>query len=163
MLGTISELGAELARREWILRSGGSPGADIAFELGCDRAGGRKEIFLPWPGFNGSDSPLFEIPAAALEIAKRIHPHLNRRNWKVRKLRARNVCQILGASLDSPADVVLAWTAGGEVSGGSATVLHIAEERGIPVINLGQPKYADADYRYLLAPILDAGVRRTTR
>lgn len=36
-----------------VLRSGGADGADTAFELGCDKQQGKKEIYLPWQGFNG--------------------------------------------------------------------------------------------------------------
>lgn len=38
---------------EAILRSGGAPGADTAFEYGAKFAGGQREIYLPWSGFNG--------------------------------------------------------------------------------------------------------------
>lgn len=36
-----------------VLRSGGADGADTAFEWGCDKKQGMKEIYLPWNGFNG--------------------------------------------------------------------------------------------------------------
>lgn len=143
-------LGRELARRGWLLRSGGSPGADTAFEKGCDLGGGAKEIYLPWRGFNGSDSPLFETPAAAAELARKIHPGLNRRSASMQKLRARNVCQILGASLNEPSHLVIAWTENAVPSGGSATVLRIAKERVIPVLNLADPAWSSADEANLL-------------
>jgi hypothetical protein len=141
----MTSIARELAAREWLLRSGGSPGADTAFEKGCDLAGGRKEIYLPWRGFNHSDSPFFDTPAEATTIALRVHPGLLARSWRVRKLRARNVCQLLGQLLNEPSHLVIAWTEGGMPSGGPATVLQFAEERGIPVINLGQPEYSAAD------------------
>lgn len=147
-------IGRELAHRGWVLRSGGSPGADTAFEKGCDLASGAKEIFLPWRGFNGSDSPLFETPQTAMELAREIHPGLNRRSGSVRKLRARNVCQILGASLSEPSHLVIAWTGNAVPSGGSATVLHIAAERGIPVLNLAEPIYSTMDEATALDHIL---------
>ncbi len=147
-------LGRELAERDWLLRSGGSPGADMAFETGCDLAGGRKEIYLPWRRFNDSDSPLFTAPNEALAIARQFHPGLNRRNPGVQKLRTRNVCQILGPSLDDPSDLVIAWTEGGLVSGGTATVLQIAEERQIPAINLGESAWARRDRDIILERVL---------
>lgn len=155
-LELMRQLGQELSGRGWLLRSGGSPGADSAFEQGCDAGHGAKEIFLPWPGFNGSDSDLSEIPPEAFAIASRIHPSLPSRSWPIRRLRSRNVCQILGPRLDDPSDLVIAWTEGGELSGGSATVLQIAGERGIPVINLGARDYANAAFEQLLATVLDA-------
>lgn len=148
-------LGRELARRGWLLRSGGSPGADTAFEKSCDLGGGAKEIYLPWRGFNGSDSPLFETPAAAAELARKIHPGLNRRSTSTQKLRARNVCQILGASLNEPSHLVIAWTENAVPSGGSATVLRVAKERGIPVINLGEPGYSGVDEKTVLTRVLE--------
>ena len=147
-------LGRELARRGWLLRSGGSPGADTAFEQGCDLGGGAKEIFLPWRGFNGSDSPLFETPPGAMELARKIHRGLKRRTHSVQKLRARNVCQILGASLSEPSQLVIAWTENAVPSGGSATVLRIAAERGIPVLNLAEPVWYRLDEKSALEHVL---------
>ena len=143
----------ELASRGWLLRSGGSPGADSAFEKGCDLAGGRKEIYLPWRGFNGSDSPLFETPDEATTIALRLHAGLRLRSWQARKLRARNVCQLLGQSLKEPSDIVIAWTEDGVPSGGSATVLQLAEEHGIPAINIGLPEFSGLSCETVLARI----------
>lgn len=148
-------LGRELACRGWVLRSGGSPGADTAFEKGCDLGGGAKEIYLPWRGFNNSDSPLFEMPAGAAELARKIHPELKRRSRSVQKLRARNVCQILGSSLSEPSHLVIAWTKNAVPSGGSATVLRIAEQRGIPVLNLAEPDYSDVDKKITLRRVLE--------
>ena len=147
-------LSCELARRGWVLRSGGSPGADTAFEKGCDLGDGAKEIYLPWRGFNGSASPLYKTPPEAVELARKIHPGLNRRSGSVQKLRARNVCQILGAMLSEPSYLVIAWTKNAVPSGGSATVLRIAEERGIPMVNLADPKYSALDERTALKRVL---------
>jgi hypothetical protein len=153
-------LGRELARRGWLLRSGGSPGADAAFEEGCDDAHGRKEIFLPWGGFNGSESGLYNTPAEALTIAARYHRGLLARSHRIQCLRARNVCQVLGMTLNEPSDVVIAWTDGGLPAGGTATVLHIAAERRIPTINLGSPEYARLGRRALLAEVMVLGNER---
>ena len=147
-------LGEEFARRNWVLRSGGSPGADTAFEKGCDLGNGTKEIFLPWSGFNASGSPLFETPREAFELARKIHPGLNRRSASVQKLRARNVCQILGASLNEPSHLVIAWTENAVPSGGSATVILIAEERGIPVLNLAEPAWSGVDESFAFSRVL---------
>lgn len=137
------------------MRSGGSPGADTAFEKGCDLCGGAKQIFLPWRGFNDSDSPLFETPPPAVELAHKIHPGLKRRSGSVQKLRARNVCQILGACLSEPSQLVIAWTKNAVMTGGSATVLRIAEKRGIPVLNLAEPAYSGLDEKTALKRVLE--------
>lgn len=131
-----------------------APVVHPAFEKGCDLGGGAKEIYLPWRGFNGSDSPLFEMPLAAVETARKIHPGLNRRSGSVQKLRARNVCQILGLSLSDPSHLVIAWTENAVPSGGSATVLRIAEERGIPVLNLAEPDYSGVDATFSSGRVL---------
>jgi hypothetical protein len=45
-----------LAEQGCVLRSGGSPGADAAFETEC--GSGPNEIYLPYAGFNRHPSPL---------------------------------------------------------------------------------------------------------
>jgi hypothetical protein len=49
-----------LQELNWVLRSGGVNGADIAFEHG---AVAKKEIFLPWSTFNSSNisRPITEV------------------------------------------------------------------------------------------------------
>ena len=59
VLGIMEKLGIVLAKKGFILRSGGADGADKAFEKGCDLASGQKEIYLPWKGFNGNNSSLY--------------------------------------------------------------------------------------------------------
>lgn len=170
VLRLMRTVGRALAECGWLLRSGGSPGADTAFEQGCDEAHGAKEIFLPWRGFNGSDSPLCDTPPEALQIATRYHRRLLFRSQRIKQLRARNVCQVLGRGLDRPSDVVIAWTEHGLFSGGTATVLRIAAERGIPTINLGDQEYERMSDAELLRCVLavaddtnDAGAKRPER
>ena len=55
---------------------------------------------------------------------------------------ARNAMQILGPSLDRPADLVITWTEMGLRKGGTGQALRIAEEHGIKIINLGSPFYS---------------------
>ena len=115
-----------------ILRSGGAKGADSAFEDGAD----KKEIYLPWKGFNDNDSPLFDIPTAAYEMAKHYHPAWNRCSPAARKFHARNCYQILGKDLDLPTDLVICWTPGGKISGGTGQALRIALDYNININNL---------------------------
>lgn len=131
----------ELAAQGWLLRSGHADGADKAFEAGCDRGKGQKEIWLPWVGFNGSAST-FILPRTgpvrdrAFEIAESVHPAWERCNLAARCLHARNVLQVLGADFETPADKVICWTPDGRVAGGTATALWLAEQHGIPIDNL---------------------------
>ena len=75
--GLIEAIAERLAARGITLRSGAAPGADTAFECGCDQGSGKKEIFLPWKNFNRSFSPLFPPSKKAEELASFVHP-----NWQ---------------------------------------------------------------------------------
>lgn len=132
------QMGRTLADRGYTLRSGGADGADAAFETGCDLVRGKKEIFLPWQGFNNSLSPLWgDIPAKAFDLAASVHPNWKACNQAAKKLHSRNAQQILGINLDSPSDFVICWTPDGTVGGGTATAIRIAQMHHVPVINFG--------------------------
>lgn len=145
-------IGEVLARLGFTLRSGGADGADAAFEVGCDRGGGKKEIFLPWKRFNNNLSPHFEIPQEAFEIAEDIYGS----RWQflkpsVKRLMARNIQQILGKNLDSPSQCVICWTPDGCLNsaqrsiktGGTGQAISCAFENDIPVFNLSYHKTAE--------------------
>ncbi len=135
MTATAGALGV----RGFILRSGGAAGADTAFEAGVTNPEG-KEIYLPWPGYNGNQSPLHAPPSReALSIAATIHPAWNRCSDTVKKMHARNCHQVLGADLKTPSLFVLCWTEGGQLKGGTAQALRLADLYDIPVYNLGDP------------------------
>lgn len=134
-----------LARLDFNLRSGGADGADTAFEVGCDRDNGSKEIFLPWKGFNNNTSPLFTPPLEAFEIAADVYGS----SWQyikttTKKFMARNIQQVLGKNLDDPSLFVLCWTNDGcltreqrsKKTGGTGQAIACASERNIPVFNL---------------------------
>lgn len=140
MCGLLTILARQLAREGYTLRSGGAPGADLAFEAG---AGARKRIYLPWRGFNGSDSPLHEFSpdllARAEAEAAAHHPRWRQLPEAARRLHTRNVFQVLGDDLDSPSEFVICWTPRGELVGGTAQALRIAASHGVTVANLGSP------------------------
>ena len=120
----------QLQNRGYVLRTGGADGADAAFQRG---AAGVAEIYLPWPRFNGVNSPLCTVDAAALQLAATIHPAWAKLSQGAQKLHARNCYQILGRGLDDPVRFVLCWHDG---SGGTMQAVRLAESRGIPVFNL---------------------------
>ena len=136
--------GKALAYFEDTLRSGAAPGADAAFEEGCDSVNGSKEIFLPWKGFQKNPSPLFEVSDEAMKIASEFHDAWKFLKRPVKLLMARNVYQVLGRYLDRPSDFVVCWTPDGCTSrdersrqtGGTGQAIAIASEYGIPVFNL---------------------------
>lgn len=132
-LSCISFLAEKLDALGFTLRSGAAPGADAAFE----KAASRKEIFLPWKGFNGSDSEIVDQSAEAFDIASSIHPNWSKLSAAGRRLHARNCHQVLGRDLNSPSLFVLCWTQNAMTVGGSATAINLARASNIPVINLG--------------------------
>ena len=131
------KVAAWLSRRGYILRSGKAPGSDEAFEKGCDMVKGEKEIFLPWTGFNNSDSNLVVKDKRAFDIAKKYHPYYDRLGQGAKKLQARNSHQILGKDLETPCDFVICYTEGGKEIGGTAQALRISKDYNIPVFNFG--------------------------
>jgi len=150
-------LAAKLAKLNWILRSGGADGADSAFEFGCDKAQGKKEIYLPWKDFNKNKSPHFLIPAKAYDISAEVHPHWNYLKLPVKKLMARNAQQILGENLDTKSIFVVCWTPDGCISdetrsqktGGTGQAISIASLCDIPVFNLQREDAEDNLMKFL--------------
>jgi hypothetical protein len=129
-------------QENYTLRSGHAPGADMAFELGCTN--GNMEIYIPWKGFGKSTSILFEQNEEAEYIASQYHPNWKGLKQSVKKLMARNVHQVLGLDLASPATFVLCWTQDGcethksrsRLTGGTGQAISIASENNVPVINM---------------------------
>jgi len=164
-LARMEAVGAILQRQGWTLRSGGAEGADSAFERGADRAAredgttARKEIYIPWNGFQQrSDQEPGVVLASALpkareamEMAKRYHPAWERLSKGARGLQSRNGHQMLGRDLDDRSGVVICWTEGGAIKGGTGQALRIAQDLGVPVLNLGDPRWRDAPPEVLAA------------
>ena len=141
-LDLMVRLAQHLAQHDFILRSGGAVGADTAFENGCDLETGRKEIYLPWNGFNGRlenalDGVFAGVSPSALELAEAHHPNWAACSPGARHLHARNCYQVLGLNLDTPSIFVLCWTPGGTGSGGTGQAIRIARAHNVPVFDLG--------------------------
>ena len=139
VLADMRTMAAWLGRQGWHLSSGGADGADSAFAEGAPA--GQRTVWLPWRGYNRHGGPDCRVLAeadmpACIELAARLHPAWQRCSPAVRKLHARNVA-ILGVTLGRPVDAVVCWTRLGETSGGTGMGIRIAEEHGIPVLNLG--------------------------
>lgn len=155
-------IGETLARAGWVLRSGHAIGADQAFERGCDNALGAKEIFLPWAGYEGSQSR-FTMPALeAFEMIKDLHPKHHKLSDGGRRLQARNVHQVLGEDLRSPSAALICWTKDGcktevertPATGGTGTAITLACRMNVPVFNLG----IDDDMRMLAVWLSQQGI-----
>ncbi len=153
ILEQMSHIAYVLAADKWVLRSGGSPGADTAFEQGCDGAVGEKEIYLPWKNFKDNESPLYNVTPQAIELTKAYHPNPSLLAFKhyMAKLHGRNAQQILGQNLDSPIAFVVCYTPDGcesdedriKKTGGTGQAISIASSRGIPVFNLANDRLSD--------------------
>ncbi|MFM7333244.1 MAG: hypothetical protein ACKO1H_02345 [Tabrizicola sp.] len=139
VLSLMTRAAFALLKRGYILRSGHAIGADTAFEHG---AGEAAQIFLPVAGWRGSASAFHpgtigtEVWGRARTIAAAHHPAFAGLSPFVQDLHTRNVFQVLGPKLDSPAEFVLCWTAYGEASGGTGQALRIAASHGVPIFNL---------------------------
>lgn len=139
VLGIMEKLGIVLAKKGFILRSGGADGADKAFEKGCDLAKGKKEIYLPWKGFNDNSSPLYTQCEKAYEIAFQFHPNLFGTSEGVQKLMARNTYQVLGQNCRTKSNFIVCYCeldASGNWKGGTGQALRIAKNKKIPIFNL---------------------------
>jgi len=130
-----SNLAVVLEASGYTLRSGAADGADAAFEKHVT----KKEIYLPWRGFNNHPSHLHpaNFCTDAPEIAESIHPNWDRLTPTVRKLHLRNVYQVLGRDLQTPSSFVISWTPGAADVGGTRTALVLAKRRNIPTIQFG--------------------------
>jgi hypothetical protein len=140
-------VGQLMAENDWILRSGAAIGADAAFEEGCDKVDGSKEIFLPWKEYNHHSSPLHldgppckTVKEEAYTLAEKYHPAWDKVSGGAKRLLARNGFQVLGANLQTPVQLVVCWTPyvwhPGVNAGGTAQALRIAHDRNIPILNL---------------------------
>lgn len=142
MLQTMVHLAEQLAERGWTLRSGGATGADEAFETGALNAGAPMEIYLPWPGFNGKQ-PNAELgyiqphfSQELMDLARDHHPQWSACGRGARWLHCRNVCQVLGSDLQTPADMVVCWTPKALGTGGTGQALRIARAHNVPVFDI---------------------------
>lgn len=140
----MTQFAIAMSTRGFVLRSGGAAGADKAFEAGAPVA--RREIYLPWGKPNEGEYLLDpDVYNQAEAMAGLVHPAWDKCNATVRKLHARNVCQVLGRRLDSPSMMVVYWAPedipNGKVQGGTATAIMIARQNNIPTYNLLFPKY----------------------
>ena len=149
-LAVMMALASRLVKRGWFLRTGGAVGADAAFALGAELAGGAMAIELPWAGYNGLDARHGQVLddrqfRLCVPVVAQLHPFWERCKSGAQRLHARNVVIVLGAKMHAPVDAVVCWTPGGQPVGGTAMGIRIAEHHGIPVFNLAlmSGKYVD--------------------
>lgn len=149
ILTGMTQIAGIMVRYKYRLRSGAAAGADSAFAAASMLA----DIFLPWPGFRGHQSPLNRPSPEAFAVAALVHPAWHSLSSAAQKLMARNSHQILGRDLRQPADFVLCWTPDGcesepgrtGTTGGTGQAIALADRFGVPVFNLAR---ADAIARW---------------
>lgn len=135
----IEEVGRILSERNFVLRSGGAPGADSMFEKYHT---GEKEIYLPWKNFNNNGSDYYldvfidRIIDKSMDIAKKHHPRWNQLSDAAKKLMCRNTFQVLGFDLETPVSFIVCWTKSGKIEGGTGQAMRIAKGLDIPIFNL---------------------------
>lgn len=126
-----------LAQRGYVLRSGGAPGADTAFERGAPR--GQKRIYLPRRGFNHhwDDGLVVGDDARLRLIALRLHPKWSACSDFARRAHTRNVAEILGHT-EPPvlSTFLVCWTPNAAGGGGTGQTIRIAKAYGVPVYDL---------------------------
>ena len=147
ILNSFHQLGEALGKMGYVLRSGRAPGADTYFEKGAIKAQAVTEIYVPWKGFP-QDSELARLPAIEFESLDkdwqtcafasvyRWHPAPLRLSNSVKKLLARDYCQLFGKNnQDKISSFVVCYTKDGQASGGTGQAIRIAQDARIPVFN----------------------------
>lgn len=150
ILEIMQDLAFQLGKRKYILRSGASPGADLAFERGALKADADCEIYLPWENFMKREGNIYIATEKldnyykAKEIAKRHHYDFEGLSKKSEKLIIRDTYQVLGKKLNTPSEFIICWTPDGcitdrdrtEKTGGTGQAISIASRLKIPIFNL---------------------------
>jgi len=122
-------------------------GGDGPVEEAVEKAVSKKELILPWKGFNEKDSPFTWAIERAHHIAKMFHSAYDNLPKGVKTILAGKARLIMGHKMMSPATVVLAWTEDGAENLREVTMktsfaghpIKIASAAGIRVINYGKP------------------------
>ena len=146
ILNLFEKISCYLGNDNFTLRSGHATGADQAFERGCDKANGKKEIYIPWKNFEGSNSNLILNNPEAFKIGEKYHPYWHNLKDGARKLQARNSHQVLGKDLNTLSKFIVCWTKNGKGQGGAGQAIRIAKAYNIPIFDAGGYKDID-DFR----------------
>lgn len=150
ILKIMERLAFSLGKNKYTLRSGGSPGADTAFEAGAKKAESEFEIYLPWSKFqermgeNYIDVRNLDTFDKAQNIAIKNYPEFEELSESSKKLIIRDTYQVLGKDLNTPSEFIVCWTPDGCIThrdrsretGGTGQAISIASKRDIPIFNL---------------------------
>ncbi|MDZ7671500.1 MAG: hypothetical protein U5K53_01450 [Halanaerobiales bacterium] len=150
ILDIMEKMGFQLGKRNYVLRSGASPGADSAFERGALKSNADCEIYLPWKNFQNKEgknyinAEMMNNYNKAKEIARNHHYNFEELSDNSQKLIIRDTYQVLGKNLDRPSEFVICWTPDGCITdrdrsiktGGTGQAISIASKLKIPIFNL---------------------------
>ena len=148
ILDKIAQLAQYLESKGFTIRVGGDGPVEDAAEMATH----KKEVLLPWRGFNDKESPTTFPIERAFHIAKMFHPTWDHMKKGVQSILAKNARLVMGNKMMSPATLLLCWTEDGaedrrEVTmktGLAAHPIRIAAGSGVRIFNLGRP---DAESR----------------
>lgn len=126
VLKLMYNIGYQLSKKKYRLRSGRAKGADTAFEDGVFAAKGNASLYTV-------DS---HLPKWTQVFTDHFHPAPQHLKEYGRRLMCRNAMQILGEDGDEPVEFVVCWTKDGKATGGTGQAIRIAEFYRIPVFNL---------------------------
>ena len=141
----IANISKLLANMNFLLYSGNAPGADQAFQKGCD---GKCVVYVPWDGFEinvfnykteARKHFVMGRSEAGLSSVFKYHPVPASLSTGARALMARNWHQIAGVPPEYPrvSFVVCCATPKGDgVEGGTGQAVRIANDLKIPVVNI---------------------------
>jgi len=144
----IKHISATLAKKDYILYSGGTPGCQTCFEKGCDENYGMKNIFTPWKGYNNSSSPLVSWGRKLTSVSLPSVTKWEQMAPEIRYIHIRNVQMLLGYNLDKPTKFVISWFP--YLSYEYGTIMEYAKHFNIPVFNI----FIATDLKYFLDHIL---------
>ena len=140
ILDLMERIGELMAERGYVLETGDAWGADHAFAVGAEGAGGDMRRYAAK-----------DARPESIAIARQYHPAWHRVPNDSRKLHGRNPFQVLGEDLITPVRFLVCWTPDGALThaersirtGGTGTAISIADAHGVPVYNLARPSHRE--------------------
>lgn len=136
----MEDLAEILSNRNYILRTGGAPGADLAFAAGATR--------LNYPGTYQVIRPE-QVSVTAIHMANELEGEHWPLTYEFSHYLGRNVQIVLGLDLNEPAEFVICWTPNGALKGGTRIGIKTALKHSIPVYNLARVDDTTRLYQHL--------------
>lgn len=143
ILETFKRVAKDLEERGYTLRSGGMDGPEDTFE----KAVQKKEIHLPWKGFNDKESKSQFTTEQAKELASMFQPGFEGLKPAIQVFLAKNARIIMGKDLKSPCLFLITWSEDGAETlqertartGHTGHAIAMAASLKIPIFNFGKP------------------------